>query len=257
MSSSDVRKCGEEVPLRLLILVGWSYWLWQLVRGGHLRLYVHPRFSGPVLWAAFFLATLAVFQTIRLIGARGVRSTRLPRTRLIAYIVVLLPLVVGFALPPQGLGSGLVEHRGSFLPSDDDHTLQEQAELESLFVSSNGRQQVSAAQFRSLAGLLWSNPAAAIGGSVELTGFIYQAAGLPPGQFLLARYEISCCTADATVVACLCTLAEGQALPPDGWVTVQGVVSRGEYQSQSVGLIEVESLTTTDPPTDPYIYAHR
>lgn len=257
MSSSDVRKCSEEVPLRLLILAGWSYWLWQLVRGDCLRLYVHPRFVGPVLWAVFFLATLAVFQATRLIGTRGIRSTPLPRARLVAYVVVLLPLLLGFALPPSGLGRGLAEHRGSFLPSHDDLTRSEQTSLEALFVSSSGRQQVSAAQFRSLVSLLWGKPAAVIGTSVEMTGFIYQAEGLPPGQFLLARYEISCCAADATVVACLCALAEGQALPSDGWVRVQGVVTQGEYQSQPVGLIAVESLIPTEPPTDPYIYAGR
>lgn len=257
MSSSDLRKCSEETPLRLLILTGWAYWLWQLLRGGHLRLYVHPRFAGPVLWAVLFLVTLAAFQATRLIGTRGIKAAALPRPRLIAYIVVLLPLVIGFALPPQGLSHSLAEHRGGFLPSDEGRVQRGQTELEAQFVSSSDRQQVSAEQFRSLAGLLWTNPAAVSGNRVELAGFIYREEGLPPGQFLLARYEISCCAADATVVACLCKLPDGQTLPSDGWVTVRGGVAQGEYQSQSVGLIAVESLTPTEPPADPYIYAGR
>lgn len=257
MSSSETRRCGEEVPLRLLILAGWSYWLWQLLRSDHLRLYVHPRFAGPVLWAVFFLIALAAWQATRLFGVRGIRATALPPARLFAYVVVLLPLMIGFALPPQGLGNSLAEHRGGFQPSGDGHVLPRQAELEALLVSGGGRQQVSAAQFRHLAGLLWTKPGAMIGSSVELSGFIYRAEGLLPGQFLLARYEISCCAADATVVACLCTLDEGQTLPPGGWVSVQGTVAQGEYQSQPVGLIVVESLTPIDAPADPYVYADK
>ncbi|MGI6357073.1 MAG: TIGR03943 family putative permease subunit [Bacillota bacterium] len=249
------RALSEEVPLRLVILAGWSYWLYQLAACGNLRYYVHPRFGTPVLLAALCLALLALHQLATLMGFRWQGWQLMPRAKVISYIIVILPLCCGLLLPATSLDGRLAEQRGnltSHLHAEDDERAV--GELEALLVSSSEQERISAQQFRHLATLLWSRPQGVIGRSVQLTGFVYYNEGLLPGQFMLGRYQISCCTADAVVVSCLCHCPAGDKPPASGWVTVSGTLGMGEYQAQPVGVIAVSDLLAVDEPQDPYIY---
>jgi uncharacterized repeat protein (TIGR03943 family) len=82
---------------------------------------------------------------------------------------------------------------------------------------------------------------------VELTGFVVDAGG---GEgFLLARYQIACCAADArpTVVRVLGT----SGTPPhiDTWVTVTGTFRRS---TGDVPVLDATTVAEIEAPDDPY-----
>ncbi len=84
------------------------------------------------------------------------------------------------------------------------------------------------------------------GTAVELTGFV---AGSAPGGFRLARYQISCCAADAQPVVLQVVGTSGETPPADQWVMVTGTFRPGGGDTPRVSATSIEDIS---PPNDPY-----
>jgi uncharacterized repeat protein (TIGR03943 family) len=81
---------------------------------------------------------------------------------------------------------------------------------------------------------------------VQLTGF---ASGAAPGGFKLARYQISCCAADAVPAVVQIVGTEGQPPSDDQWVTVTGTFVRAQGETPRLQATSVVQIPT---PNDPY-----
>jgi len=84
------------------------------------------------------------------------------------------------------------------------------------------------------------------GASVRLTGFV---AGGAPGGFRLARYQISCCAADAAPVVIHVEGIGGDPPCRDAWVTVTGTFHPPAGGEPVLAATSVELIST---PEDPY-----
>jgi uncharacterized repeat protein (TIGR03943 family) len=81
---------------------------------------------------------------------------------------------------------------------------------------------------------------------VVLTGFV---AGSDNDGFLLARYQIACCAADAAPVVVQVVNVEGEQPPRDQWVMVTGVLHPGAVE---IPELSAETVLPITPPEDPY-----
>jgi uncharacterized membrane protein YcgQ (UPF0703/DUF1980 family) len=77
-----------------------------------------------------------------------------------------------------------------------------------------------------------------------------QDASLPPNQFVLLRYTIVHCVADAQPIG---LLIEASEAPPSngGWVIVDGVLGANPAHLVSV---QASRIAPTDEPTEPYLW---
>jgi uncharacterized repeat protein (TIGR03943 family) len=83
------------------------------------------------------------------------------------------------------------------------------------------------------------------GRSVELTGFVSQE-GRP---FMLSRFYISCCVADAVPIGVHVMPGRGAKLERDDWVDVTGVLSKGHRE----WIVRALAIRHVKPPSDPYL----
>ncbi|HET6643763.1 MAG TPA: TIGR03943 family protein [Gaiellaceae bacterium] len=90
------------------------------------------------------------------------------------------------------------------------------------------------------------NGASFNGQPVELTGFVAEPQA---GGFELARYQISCCAADAAPVVVRVVGTSGDPPPRDQWVTVTGTF---EAEGGDVPKLAATSLAEIPAPNDPY-----
>ena len=81
---------------------------------------------------------------------------------------------------------------------------------------------------------------------IVLTGFVADA---DSDGFLLARYQIACCAADAAPVVVQVVDVEGEQPLRDQWVMVTGVVRSGAVDIPELSAATVLPIT---PPDDPY-----
>jgi putative membrane protein len=94
-------------------------------------------------------------------------------------------------------------------------------------------------------------PASIVGDSVELIGFVFQREGLPADQFLIARFVVACCIADAQGFALPVQWKDAADLKNDQWVRVTGRVATAADGELIIQATEIEMV---EAPSNPYIY---
>jgi putative membrane protein len=94
------------------------------------------------------------------------------------------------------------------------------------------------------------------GRRVTLVGFASRQTGLPPRSFIVARFLVSCCVVDATLMGFPVQLGRRE-LPSDGaWVQVSGVFGRQYWidpSGQHYPLIGQARIAPVSIPSSPYL----
>ncbi|WP_226701139.1 TIGR03943 family putative permease subunit [Priestia aryabhattai] len=93
-----------------------------------------------------------------------------------------------------------------------------------------------------------------IGKKIEVNGFVYREKGFKDNQFVVARFGISCCAADASVYGLLSTLENASTLKKDTWVHIKGIIQKTTYNEEDVPYIQVQQIESIDQPDNPYVY---
>ncbi len=93
-----------------------------------------------------------------------------------------------------------------------------------------------------------------IGKKIEVNGFVYREKGFKDNQFVVARFGIFCCAADASVYGLLSTLENASALKKDTWVHIKGIIQKTTYNGEDVPYIQVQQIESIHQPDNPYVY---
>lgn len=98
------------------------------------------------------------------------------------------------------------------------------------------------------------NPASFNNLEVDVIGFVYREPDMPANQFMLARFTMSCCVADAFAIGLPVTLENAADFKTGEWVRVRGVLQAGVFGTQPMPIIQPTSVEPTDIPETPYLY---
>jgi len=92
------------------------------------------------------------------------------------------------------------------------------------------------------------------GRKITTLGMVYRDETVPPGHFLVFRFMIICCAADAMPAGALVFGGEADSLEQDTWVSVEGVLGLKQVGDLIFPLIQADRITRIDPPKDPYLF---
>ncbi|WP_139368038.1 TIGR03943 family putative permease subunit [Priestia abyssalis] len=98
------------------------------------------------------------------------------------------------------------------------------------------------------------NPEAFAGKEIELMGFVYREPDFAENQFVIARFGLSCCVADASVYGMLGESKGAEKLGVDQWVKIKGTLTTTEYNSIRLPYIKISQFEKIDAPPTPYVY---
>jgi uncharacterized repeat protein (TIGR03943 family) len=92
-----------------------------------------------------------------------------------------------------------------------------------------------------------------VGQPVRVVGMAVSDASLAPDQFVLLRYTIVHCVADAQPIGLLIQAAEA---PPSngGWVVIDGVLTVSPSQTGRLVSVRAARVLPTDEPAEPYLW---
>ncbi|RNB89287.1 TIGR03943 family protein [Brevibacillus nitrificans] len=316
--------------LRSLILIGFTLLLAQLVATDRLNHYLAPRLH------VFSYVTLAILILLTLVSLRqaylGVNAYecdcedahKLPRTwwrSALVYGMFALPLVMGFLMPDQILGSDVAEKRGITLLSNDVRKLAEvmgsgntaaknetavppavsEPQLKAQLPankeadqapSSVGDTPVNAPKltddqirqkfsntgfgdfYTDLAVALYKQPVIQLndkvfldglttmelyakdfaGKEIETFGFVYRQPDFTSQQFVVARFSVTCCTADASVFGVLVEDEQASKWAKDSWVKVRGKLEARSVDGYDMLVLRANKVEQAKAPKDPYVY---
>jgi len=162
-------------------------------------------------------------------------------------VFVLIPLIIGLVIPAKPLSASAISNRG----------LSSAAPL-----SAGGTNQANPNQAPEERTVLdWiklfnyqSDLSPYLGQNADVIGFVYHDIRLPAGHFMVSRFAITCCVADAFAIGMVVQPTTNDVIPDNTWIEVKGSVQSINVDGHKVPLIVSGLVSTVQPPQQPYLF---
>ena len=223
-----------------MLLGGFGAMFLYMYYSGDIALYIHPRFHLITLITGFVLAGLALARLL-ISGQSGCTPLN-P----VNYSLFLLPLLLVLLLPSRVLDTGMASRRGIVLEAP--------AIIASWRIPVVGILRLDSANYLDVLTQLYQQPSRYKGRAIQLEGFVFQPEEYGENTFITARFAISCCIADATVVGFLAKWPQAATPEENQWVRLTGLVTPRLVNGQLIPMLEVYELELIDPLPSPYVF---
>ncbi len=246
--------------LQPVLLLSLGLYFLSIVLTGRISLYVNERFGWLSWIAAGIFLVLGVVGIVELRRESvddhvhgheepthaGHRHGPVPSWPSLA--LVGLPLLLGLLVPARPLGSSAVSTNGV---STGFSAIQASGSPTQLEVAPTDRNILDWVRvFNSSSNVEEFN-----GQPADVIGFVYRDARFEAsGQFMVARFAISCCVADASAIGVIVQWPKASALAQDSWVLVQGKFSVQDVGGQRAPILVADAVDLTTQPEHPYLY---
>lgn len=272
--------------LKSVILLGFSTYLFILVKSNSIIYYINPRFVRFTEAAAILIFLMFLMQ-----AGRSLRLTSTSHKQLHSghskLNFVLLPFVItllmAFLLPDKALDASMAQNKGPNLgsrPAASVQPAQANVSEDKIMPAQTGNDQVISQgntaeakvhpkiielrqskhikvgddNFTMVTNEVNMYPEKYVGKEIAMLGFVFRDKSYPPNQFGLLRYVISCCSADAMPDGFLCEYANAAQYAEGAWLNIQGTLQMGKYGNENIPIIKVTSVSKGREPQNPYIY---
>ena len=224
-------------PVRVataVALAAWAGLFWFLLVSGRTSLYLSSRTAWVVPTGAIILTAAAIG---RLLTVRTHRREHLSARTSWALGYIVLPAVMVLALPPTALGSYAASRRS----------------LSAGFAGGPALEAGDRVTLAAVAAGVWSDEAHRAlvdraGSRVTFEGIVTRREGSPADEFVLTRFIVSCCVADALSVQ-VRVVGAPPGFEEDQWVRVSGTF----YPVGREVVVDAGSVRPIPQPDDPYL----
>lgn len=278
--------------IRFLILIGYTTLMMFLQVSGRLNQYinVHYRYLAIVSMVLSFI--LAMVQLILWNKEDGKdddhhhhhaddehdHGLNKPYQRGIAYLLLVLPLIVGFMFPTVSLDTSIVEAKGFNFPlskeSVGDPDVQTQylkPDTSIYFDKTDYDKQMKKAMTRyvkddnvavteenylEVMELIYDYPSEFIGKTITYKGFIFNSSKNKEVNLFVFRFGIIHCVADSGVFGLLTHMPEGRTFKNNDWVELKGTIHSGYYApfKREIPMVDVTKVKQVAEPKNQYVY---
>jgi putative membrane protein len=236
--------------VKALLLLGLGLYFVYNIATGNLANYINVRFGWLSYVAAvlfLLLGVMSIWGLRRESGEHGHHHDHDHDHGTVSWgvlAIIATPLILGTLIPSRPLGAAAVDGNISLNSS------------------------VSAGSVSTFTGdpLTWNvldwlrafnqsdNLTSFNGKEADVIGFVYREITFPDGQFMVARFAISCCVADSSAIGLPVVFADAVSFPADTWVQVHGTFHIGEFRGDTVPLLYADTIEVVDQPEHPYLY---
>lgn len=92
------------------------------------------------------------------------------------------------------------------------------------------------------------------GKELETMGFVYRQPDFTKEQFVVARFSVTCCSADASVYGVLVEKGDADKWAKDSWVKVKGKLELRQVDGYDMLVLKASHVEAVPTPKDPYVY---
>lgn len=245
--------------VKVILLIALGIFLLSRLLNGTLSFYIHPRFNVLILLTAVGLTTLGIGYAIqqRKHSAHvhdDDHEHEYEHSHDVSWaglLLLALPVLLGLLVEPRPLGASALQNReinvgGSALTSSS------APEGSDLSVIANAGE-------RNILDWLYlfqrsSDPASFNGEEAHVVGFVYRDERFAESQFMVSRFTVSCCVADAAPIGLIVEWPETAVLTADSWVEVTGTLQVSTFNGVKMPILVADSIAPTETPSQPYLY---
>ena len=239
--------------IKISILLSMGIFLYTRLTNGSIYFYINDRFITLTLLAAvgFIIVGLSFFYP-QLVGHQHAHTHDDGHNHgdisWLGLLIVALPVVLGFVVPPQPLGASALGNREINIGT-----------LSSLPAPSSGNSMGLVTGEKNILDWLHDfqrNPDPAIFNGVEanIIGFVYRDERFTEKTFMVSRFTVSCCVADAAPIGLVVQSPESPDLAEDTWVQVNGTFTVSSFNGTDMPVLVADEITLAEQPEQPYLY---
>jgi uncharacterized repeat protein (TIGR03943 family) len=242
----QTRSLASPQPVvKTAVLAGLSLYFVAVILSGNLPNYINQRFSWLAYVAAVLLAALAAvsaFGMMRIADGKAMPGSHQRRLSWWTLAIVAVPLILGLAAPSTPLGADAVNGSISMTA----------VSLNSAVVFQRDPLDRNVLDWIRL----FQNdlPAAFNGQEADVIGFVYREPDFPASHFMVARFTISCCVADANAIGVPVRFEGSGELEENTWVRVRGAFEAGDFRGTVTPILAATNLEVVEEPKHPYLY---
>lgn len=204
----------------------------------------------------------------------------------LVYGLFACPLLLGFLMPDTSLGSSLAAKKGMNLNSaaavktSSPQSGPPSSSLSSAAVASDAQQELLfpsdpyTEAFAEHARKLYKLDLVAVpeelyietlttldlyvrqftGKKVKLSGFVYRDETMNARQFVIGRFSVQCCSADAAPFGVLIESDRAGLYANDQWVEMTGTIGTTKFDGSELMVVKAEQIVKIQPPKEQYVY---
>jgi uncharacterized repeat protein (TIGR03943 family) len=245
--------------LDISALAAWGILMLSYWHRGQLSLLIHPNYFGLVVATGFTLLIIASLRVSQLIKEARQRALGNAPTLPVGQHISLLPpgwssaillstAILGLMITPRVFTSQTAIQRGV-----TETSLLTRSQPQSFRSASDPKERSLIEWVRTLN--VYPEPDAYTGQPVKVRGFVVHPPDLPSEYFLISRFVITCCAADAYPVGLPVKLKEDRkTYPIDTWLEIEGQMITQTLKGKRQLTIEASSLKKIPEPANPYYY---
>ncbi len=236
--------------IKTALLFGLGIYFAYNIASGNLTNYINARFAWLSYVASALFLLIGLFSALHLLRdhhdhdehnhAEHDHDHEQISWRSLAIIAV--PLLLGTLIPSQPLGAQAVS--GSISTSSvalsDTQTFNVAPDQRNVLDWVRAFNQDDASTFE--------------GQPADVIGFMYVEPSFGTHQFMVARFAISCCVADATAIGVPVVWDQMPTLRQGEWLEVKGTFSVAAFQGNQIPVLQATSVEQVDQPEHPYLY---
>lgn len=233
--------------LQFLALTGLGLFILEIIVTGKLSWYIHKRYLPLTILAAIGILGMGLAALVTAHRMPREAGSHDPTYTGWGLAIALLPLLVGWAIPSRPLSAMAIDSKGVSVTAS---------------LAAGGR---SSANFGATTGehtiLDWirlfnsgKDYTPFLGQEADVIGFVYHDPRLDSQHFLVSRFAIVCCAADAFAIGMAVQWPDNSTLAQDTWVKVQGAVQEFSLGGDKLPLILATSVEPVSAPSQPYLF---
>lgn len=278
-------KINLNVGLKVLLLIGFASFYIHTIYTETVRQYVHPRIIPYMIFASIVMVIIAILLLGELFKEKNGKINSWP------LIFFVIPLIMGFSFPAKTFDSSTRTSKDIYISSEksisankenpiqpskqdvkpienntetQDNTenldlngLDTKNETEDEIILHNGVVEMNSDNFYQCLNVISENIDKYEGMLIEVVGFVFKDNdGFSDNEFVPARFMMVCCAADMVPIGFLCHYGDTQKLNQDSWVKVTGTIEKGQFQGETIPIIEAVDVQKTDKPINDYVYPY-
>ncbi|MCY3781018.1 MAG: TIGR03943 family protein [Chloroflexi bacterium] len=240
----DARPHAERIAwAKTALLLGMGLYFSWLIISGNLSNYINQRFAWlAVVGAAVFilLALVNLYGSLRSADECGHQHYEIGWDIL---LIVATPLLLALLIPSRSLGIEAVNGGISLSP---------------VGVASPAAFQRSPLDRNILDWLREfdraSSPAAFNGIAADVIGFVYREPSFSDEQFMISRFTMSCCVADAFPIGLPVSASAAPDFETGVWARVRGELEAADFGGDFMPVLFADTIEEIDEPRQPYLY---
>ena len=250
---------------KALALIGLGLFLYSRIYNGTLLYYISERFAWLTLLAA--IGFIIVGASYRYRAAQTHQHEHEPEhdhedhphdhaghqhgnLSWAGLLLVVLPVILGLFIPPKPLGAAAMSNREISVGSVNSTTAPQTTQIIS---RPAGDKNVLdwLIDFR-----LSQDPTAFADQEAKVIGFVYRDERFDSDTFMVSRFVLSCCAADAAPLGLVVHWPDTTSLTSDQWVEVSGRFQAGEFDGEQMPILIADKVSPTEVPDQPYLYPY-